>query len=279
MNALDPRIISVSIEVNGQTKTYTASGNSPLNITATGTKYGNSLQNECVVTIDNLDLDTQDYLLTTTSPYNLNRTPKTVTVKAGRESYGTAVIYVGNIVNVNVSQPPDITTTLKCLTGNFLKGNILSRNQPASVTMKQLSNQIAQDGNFVLNFQATDKNIANYNSSGTALSQIELLGQSGNINAFIDDNTLVVKNAFIPLTGTTRILSAETGMIGIPEFTEQGIRVKFLVDNQTRLGGGLEIQSAQYPATNGQYVIYKLGFQITSRDVPFYYIAEAARRR
>ncbi len=97
--------------------------------------------------------------------------------------------------------------------------------------MQQLSKQIAQDGNFVLNFQATDKNIANYNSSGTALGQIELLGQSGNINAFIDDNTLVVKNAFIPLTGTTRILNAETGMIGIPEFTEQKRikRIKYFI--------------------------------------------------
>ncbi len=55
-----------------------------------GTKYGNSLQNECVVTIDNLDKQTQDYLLTETSPYNKNRTPKTVTVRAGRESYGNS---------------------------------------------------------------------------------------------------------------------------------------------------------------------------------------------
>ena len=68
-------------------------------------------------------------------------------------------------------------------------------------------------------------------------------------------------------------------MIGIPEFTEQGVKVKFLVDNQTKLGGGIEIRSVQYPATNGQYSIYKLGFQIASREQPFYYIAEAARRR
>ena len=274
-NVLDPRVVSVTIEVNGQTKTYS----SPLNITATGTKYGNALQNECVVTISNLDKNTLDYLLTETSPYNLNRTPKTITVKAGRESYGTSIIYVGNIVNVIVSQPPDVTVTMKCLTGNFLKGNIISRNQPGQATLKQLSQQIAQDGNFVLNFQANDKNIGNYQFGGGALNQVTLLGLSGNINAFIDDNTLIVKNALIPLTGTLRILSAETGMIGIPEFTEQGIKVKFLVDNQTKLGGGLRIQSTQYPAANGDYVIYKLGFQITSRDIPFYYIAEAARRR
>ena len=56
-------------------------------------------------------------------------------------------------------------------------------------------------------------------------------------------------------------------------------KVKMLLDNQTRLGGGLRITSNIYPAVNGEYVIYKLGFQISSRDTPFYYIAEAARRR
>ena len=123
MQALDPRIIRISIEVNGKLKIYS----SPLRLTANGTKYGNALQNECVATIDNLDRETQDYLLTETSPYNLNRTPKTIIIEAGRVSYGTAVIYRGNIVSVIVGQPPDITVTLKCLTGNFIKGNIITR--------------------------------------------------------------------------------------------------------------------------------------------------------
>ena len=272
---LDPRIIRVSIEVNGVTKTYS----SPFAITANGTKFANSLQNECEIVIENLDRATQDYILTETSPYNMNRTPKAVTVEAGRQSYGTAVIYRGNIVSSNVTQPPDIGIVLKCLTGNFIKGNIITRNQPGSAKLSQISKQVAQDTNTLLNFQATDKNIANYSYAGPALKQVELVGAMGGINVFIDDNTLVVKDAFVPLTNTLRILNAETGMIGIPEFTEQGIKVKFLLDNRTTLGGSLRIESKQYPAANGDYVIYKLGFQIATRDTPFYYIAEAARRR
>lgn len=271
--AFDLRIVKISIEVNGQLKTYS----SPMQITANGTKYANALQSECTVTIDNLDKPTQDFLLTETSPYNLNRTPKTIIVEAGRESYGTAVIYKGNIVNAIVSQPPDITVTLKCLTGNFIKGNVISRTQPGSATVSQISQQIAQDTNTVLNFQATDKNVGNYAFSGGALDQISALGTLGNYNVFIDNDTLIVKDALIPISGSTRILSAETGMIGIPEFTERGLKVKMLIDNQTRLGGALDIRSTQYPAANGIYIIYKLGFQIASRDTPFYYIAEAAR--
>ena len=273
MQALDPRIIKVSIEVNGKIKTYS----SPLALTAMGNKYGNALQNDCVVTLDNLDRETQDYLMTETSPYNFNRTPKIVTIEAGRESYGTAVIYKGNIVSAVVSQPPDVSVTLKCLTGNFVKGNIITRNQPGQATYKQICEQIALDTGTILNFQATDKNISNYSFAGAALDQVVVAGNLGSFNVFIDNDTLVVKDAAIPITGKTKILSAETGMVGIPEFTERGIKVKFLMDNQTVLGGALDIRSKQYKAVNGIYVIYKLGFQITSRDNPFYYIAEAAR--
>jgi len=273
--ALDPRIIKVSIEVNGVFRTYT----SPLNIKANGSKYANALQNECLVTITNLDRSVQDYLLTETSPYNLNRTPKTLILEVGRESYGTAVIYRGNIVNVIVSQPPDIGTTMKCLTGNFIKGNVSSFNQPGSATVNQIANSISQSIGVQLNFQATDKSVSNYQFGGGPLKQVQALNSLGNYNAFIDNDTLFIKDAFIPLMGPERIISSSTGMIGIPEFTEQGVKVKFLIDNQTTIGSGIEIQSTQYPAANGHYVIYKLDFEVATRDTPFYYIAQAARRR
>ena len=273
--ALDPRIVKLTIIVNGVSKTYS----DPLNIIASGTKYGNALQNEATITISNLDKVTQDYILTETSPYILNRTAKTVILEAGRESTGTAIVFKGNITNSGITQPPDIGITLKCLTGNFLKGNVLARSQGASATISQIAAQVAQDTNTTLNFQATDKSVANYSFSGGSLKQVEAVESLGNYNAFIDNDTLIIKDAFIPLRNTLRILNADTGMVGIPEFTEQGIKVKMLMDNQIVLGGGLRIESKIYPAINGDYVIYKLGFDITSRDIPFYYIAEAARRR
>lgn len=275
MNEIDPRIVRVSIEVDGKLKIFS----SPFSITVTGTRYGNPLQNEAEVLLENIDRATQDYILTITSPYNLNYTPKIIRVEAGRVSYGTALIYEGNVVTSSVTQPPDIGIHLRCLTGNFIKGNIITRNQPGLATFKQISQQIARDTNTILRFEATNKNISNYAFSGAALNQVTEINRFGNINAFIDNNILVVKDALIPLTNTLRILNSRTGMIGIPEFTEQGIKVKFLIDNRTTLGGSLRIQSTQYPATNGDYVIYKLSFQIASRDTPFYYIAEAARRR
>lgn len=273
MAELDPRIVKVTVDIDGLERTF----ETPLAITATGVKYANALQNQCEITIFNMRKALRDQLLTETSPYNLNKTPKRVTLEAGRESYGTSVIYVGNVVYCSVSQPPDIGITMHCLTGNFLKGNILSRTQPGTATIEQISKQLAQDNELLLDYQATDKNVSNFNYSGSSMQHVEALAALGGINVFVNDNTLYVKDAWVPLTGKVREVSANKGMVGIPEFTERGVRVTFLMDGNDDLGGSLVLESKLYPSANGTYVIYKLGFQVTSRDTPFYYIAEAAR--
>jgi hypothetical protein len=274
-NELDPRIIKVSLEVNGRIKTYST----PFYIQATGTKFANSLQNESNIIIANLDRETQDYILTETTPYNRNNTIKSITVEAGRQSYGTAIIYTGNIIYSSLSQPPDVGITLKCLTGNFLKTQVVGVSQSGQATTQQISASVANLTGLILRYEATTKNISNYNFSGSGINQIAELNNLGGINAYQDDGVLVVKDAGVPLRNTLKIVSPSTGMIGIPEFTEQGIKVKFLLDNRVLIGGLIRIQSNIYPAANGEYVIYKLSFEICTRDTPFYYIAEAQRIR
>lgn len=273
MEALDPRLVRVGIQIGSNSvKWY-----DKLAITASGTKYGNSNQNECEVSITNMDKATRDYILTETSPFNKNRTTKKLIVEAGRVSYGLSRIFVGDITNCTITQPPDITLKLKALTGNHQSGNVIGRNQAATASLKQISKGVADDLGLSLDFQATDKSISNYSFSGGALKQVNKLGETGLVDAYVDDDTLVVKDMNVPLTGKLRVLNLDTGMIGIPELTEHGIAVKFLLDNQTTLGSALDITSILNPSLNGQYVIYKLGFDIANRDTPFYFTAECKR--
>ncbi|EJF89120.1 baseplate hub protein [Bartonella tamiae] len=66
-------------------------------------------------------------------------------------------------------------------------------------------------------------------------------------------------------------------MIGIPEITEQGINVQMLFDNQTAIGGAIDVQSTLNPALNGAYEIYKLAYELSSHETQWYYRAEAKR--
>lgn len=272
MTELDPRLLRIGIEINGQLTLYEG-----LTMTASGTKYANANQNECEVKITNLDQATRDYLLTETSPFNKNKRRKLLTVEAGRVSTGYSLVFAGDITNATGAQPPDITMTLKAATGDFAKGQIIASSMPGVTPLRNIAARVAQDLGLSLTFQATPKQISNYSFTGSAVKQVEQLGTMGRVNAYVDDKALIVKNYNSPLENRTRELNLDTGMIGIPEFTEHGIKVKMLFDARTTLGGGINITSKLNPAANGLYTVFKLGFELASRSDPWYYIAECTR--
>ena len=272
MADLDPRLLRLGVEINGTLRFY-----EDLAITASGTKYANPNQGECTVTVTNLQREVRDFILTEGSPFNLNRRQKRITVEVGRVSTGYSLLYTGNIFRSSVSQPPDQVVSIRALSGQFQKTRIVSNSLPGVVPLSQIAQRVATDNSLRLDFQATDRTLSDYRFTGSALQQVVKLDELTGINAFIDNNTLYIKNDSAPLAGRLRVLTPRTGLVGIPEITEQGIKVTMLYDNQTDIGGALEIQSDRYPLLNGRYIIYKLLFQIANRDTPFYLTAEARR--
>lgn len=269
---LDPRLLRISVEIDGRLKSYEG-----LAMTASGTKYANANENECEVKITNLDKATRDYLLTETSPFNKVRKRKLLRVEAGRVSTGYGLVYQGDITNAVGAQPPDIALTLKAATGDFAKGHVVARSQPGKAPLRNVAARIAQDMGLSLTYQADEKQISNYSHTGAAAKQVVTLGQLGRVNAYVDDGTLVVKNWNTPLANRLRDVNIDTGMIGIPEFTETGVKVKMLYDNQITLGGALRVKSILNPAANGLYTVNKISFELASRDTSFYAIVEATR--
>lgn len=272
MSKLDPRIIRVGIEVDGQLRMY-----EDLWIAVNVVKFANSLQNEAQLQIANLSKDARDHILTETSPYNRSRRRKRCVIEAGRVSTGAARIYTGDICEATVSQPPDITLSMKCRTGWAMQGNMGSLSMPPYSNLSSIAAAVAQSADLPLVFQAEDKQIANFSYAGAVGGQVGKLGESGGVNAYIDDDTLIVKSSNKALDGSDHALSERTGMIGIPELTDQGVRVKFLFDNRAKLGGRLAIDSKINPSLNGNYIIYKLSYSLATRAVPFYCVAECRR--
>lgn len=273
MGSFDPRILRIGVEIGGQMNVYDG-----LWVTASGKKFANPLQNECEIRIANLRKESRDYLLTETSPFNDTQQRKRVFVDAGRESFGTFRVFEGDITACSPSQPPDITLTLKAKTGQFSKGNVIAQAHAPSTALSEIARAVAASLSLPLVFEAKDKNIANYSFTGGALRQVDKLAQAGGVSAYVDDDTLIVRDYNVPLNQVTHTLNSKSGLIGIPEPTEQGVRVKFFLDPATKLGGELVLESEINPSVNGSYVIYELAFDLSTRDVPFYYIAECKRK-
>lgn len=270
---IDSRLVRLGIEISGKMHFY-----SDLAITANGIKFGNPNQGQCEVTITNLQRSVRDYILTETSPFNRNRTPKRLTLEAGRTSTGLSLIYTGNIFRSSISQPPDQTLTIKCLTGQYLKQNMVHVSFPESVPLSRIAHNVAEKNNLPLLFEAKERSINNFSFAGSALKLVDALASLGDIDVFVDNDLLVVKNTNTARQGKTIVLSPETGLVGIPEPTETGIRLIMLFDHRVNVGSSVNLKSQLYPTFNGRYVIYKLAFQIANRDTAFYLTADCRRQ-
>jgi len=273
---IDPRILKLVVSVGTIQYTFEDKGDiaTPgLWMSAKGSKYANQIQNECTIEISNLATNDKNFILTETSPFNQNAENKSFSVYAGRVSTGYALVYSGDIVIGKSSQVPDVTLSLKSLTGNAQKKIVKGRTGSIKSKMSEISKAVADDLGLQLNFQAADKTIGNYAFSGSQLREVDKLGAMGNVNAYVDDGQLVVKNWNSPLSNTAVLVSEYDGMIGVPELTEEGVQVTFLFNNIAQLGGELELMSTSNPSLNGNYTIVKLSFDLTNRDTFFYYTA------
>ncbi|HEK0316231.1 TPA: hypothetical protein SMO78_003699, partial [Proteus mirabilis] len=235
---MDLRRIRVGIEVAGRLQWYEG-----LRIKANGTKYANPLQNECTVSIDGLNAHTRDYLLTETSPYHKSKQTRRLYLEVGRVNTGLFRIFTGDIVSAEIASPPDVTLTIKAKTNNASSGDIVSSSGGAMQKMSEIASSVAKDCKVRLDFQATDKNIANWYFCGSALQQVQRLQEAGNVKAFIDDDTLFVKDDDKALKSRLRILNMNSGMVGIPKATEKGLSVTYLIDGASELGGMLRLES------------------------------------
>lgn len=248
-----------------------------MRVQASGTKYANPLQNECTVSIDGLNATTRNWLLTETSPYNKRKQPARLILEAGRISTGVFRLFFGDIVSAESSSPPDVTLSLKAKTGNGSARDIVTTSFGAMSKLSDIAARIARDCGVRLDFQATDKYVANWYFCGATLKLVERLQDAGGVKAFIDDDVLYVKDADKAVKGRIKIVNQNSGMVGLPKGTEKGLDVSWLIDGESSLGGTLRLESKFNPTLNGDYLIEQLKFNIASHDNPFFYQATCKR--
>lgn len=281
MGAFDDRIFKV-IFTYGETQvtidTTTGDTNNPPFITASGTMRANPLQNECSIQIANLSAELRNQLLTQLTPWNLNQERKSVQLFAGRVSTGFFLLYQGDITGCSASMPPDIILSIKSQANQWYKYDIIAQSQ--NVQNAAVSNIVQNAANgmgLTPRFEATDKQVSNYSYSGSRIKEIDNIAQLGSYDVYTTGNTLVCKDKGKPLAEASHTISAQTGMISTPQPTEYGARVVTLLTPGALIGGTFTLDSKINPLLNGDYTIYQYGFQIASRDAPFYTILDGTQ--
>lgn len=276
MKAFDDRLIELEISLDGKTLKY----DQGFEIVAAGVHYKNGNLGECTLRIDNILKSDRDFIVTKTSPFNLQRSLASVKLRVGRESYGTFQMVSGSMAACSSTQPPDIGLILHSMSKGDLRGFVESYSAKPTTSLLSICMDIALAAGLTLDFQAKNtKQITNYHFTGPIGKQIDNLNRLG-VEAHIaaGSNTLIVTDPKTPLNMTPIQVNSNTGMVGVPEITERGVRVKMLITNEVQIGAPVVLTSKVNPAVNGEWYIYQLEFEVASRIEPFYWIMYMAKK-
>lgn len=267
-SAFDPRLVQVTLTIDGQIISFT-----DLDIRASGTKYRGALANTCNLRISNLTREQRQFILTQASPIRKveDMTPIGLKLEIGRQSSGLFTLFEGDVFQGGVTQPPDIGILLYSLTNNIKQLQTTAVNFDSTVDLQVVAKKVADDLGLQLEFQALPRNILNYSFTGSPNKQVQKLNEVGGVVAFIDNSTLVVIDTDKPRNDTIRLINLNTGMVGVPQPTPEGVTVQMMADSTVRCGDMVQIASDINPGVNGNFIIQKLDYEIANRDVPFYY--------
>lgn len=274
MTVLNSRIVRVGIQIEQDFQLFEG-----LDIRCTGQHFAAAESSACKIQISNLTRDQKNFILTRASPLGLSksrRSPVLVTLDVGRagvNGFEPFRLFQGYCWASGVTMPPDIGIILESTTNNAQASTLQPFDYGQAASLRSIATFISLYYGLNLNFTATDKMIANFHYTGGLQDALNKLRLCGLIRVQLTGLLLKVYDIgkyagkVPPFT-----LSTSTGMVSIPEVTENGVKVSMLIRPEPQIGGPITIQSQVNPAVNNiPLYISTMNFHVTSRDDPFWY--------
>lgn len=244
-------------------------------------KFQGSVMNKAHIDIANLAREDVEYLTTYTSYALAVQQRKRLRISAGYEGQDVALLFDGDISEALPTAPPDVWLKCQAISGYYNNQTLLTKSIDSPTSVKQLALNIANTLGLELDWRASsEKTIGSFNYIGGGSKLINEFNRLGNFIAFEEDGKLKVVDKIIKadkLAASAKVLSAESGLIDMPQPNALGLSAKMLLDPTVACGSLVKLESKRIPAANGFYWVYKLTHEGGLRENSFYTTIEARR--
>lgn len=239
------------------------------------------------IAIANLSREDVEYLTTYTSPYIDQSKKKRINVFAGYESTGVGMIFSGDIYSALPEGLPDTWLNIEAKTEYFNQQNIITMSQ-SKMNTKSIATIVANQLNLALVWRSkSQKFIDAFNFTGAKAKLLNRLNELDSFTAFIDNDSLIVidNNEQPPETSTTKkegyvkVINGDSGLIGLPQPDEHGVKIKVLLDPTVNLGDWFKLESERLPIINGFYQVYEMTYDFATREPQYYLEIYGQNRR
>lgn len=233
------------------------------------------------ISIANLSREDVEYLTTYTSPYVDQSKKKRINVFAGYESTGVGMIFSGDIYSALPGGLPDTWLNIEAKTEYFNQQNIITLAQGRMNTKSLASVAANQLGVNLVWRSKSEKFIDAFNFTGAKAKLLNRINKLDNFHAYIDNNTLYVvdkdeqppeesNTSTTKKTGYVKVINGDSGLIGLPQPDEYGVKIKVLLDPSVNLADWFKLESKRLPIVNGFYQVYEMTYDFATREPQYY---------
>ena len=229
-----------------------------LPVSVTVTKQGGEAKNKASVTVDNLKLETATQL-TTLAFKRLETYNNVIQIDAGSQGAELSTIFIGEITSaVPVMSDSKLSLKIEALAGYY---PALIPSTPTSVqentTVEKLMKQFADEAGYSFENKGITASIANSVFVGSPVEKAKTLARQADVDLLIDDNKFTIQPFEAPKDGQIPLLSKNTGLIGYPSFSNEGINCKSVFNDKLKVGSYFKLESI-LPHANGEWQITKV---------------------
>ena len=188
-----------------------------------------------------------------------------ILIEAGEKGEELSVVFKGDITSAaaDFSSAPDVSMKFQALTAGW---SVLIADSPTSVqgeaTAASLIAQFAKQAGYAFINEGVTESVRNSTYNGSPVQKAEQVADEVGVELLMDDETWTLMPWGKP-RGDAVLLTANSGMIGYPSFTQDGITATCFYDPRLKLGGQVKIESI-VPRATGYWKITKLSHDLAA---------------
>lgn len=232
-------------------------------------KPGEPDQNKATVEMYNLSMDAMRDM-TTLSFRPLQTKKNLIVIFAGDETEGMSQCFAGEIdtAYADFSGAPTIKMHIEAAAGSYPS---LKASPPIAVKGSQsaasLIEQFAKESGYTFRNNGVSASVKNAVLNGSPVQKMRAVAGMVGCELLIDDNVVKIQPYDKGLDeGNAVLMSKDSGMLGYPTFTSEGISLKCLYNPDLQLGGMIEVDTV-VPGAKGTWKITKLSHSLVANAI------------
>lgn len=261
--AFNRKVIKITLVLGGKEEAFTSDNKNKLS--ATGLRISAEITNgngapspSARVRVYGLPIETMSKLLRI-KWREVTALKNSITIEAGEQGGDLVTVFKGGITFAypDLAEAPNVSLVVTAQTAVLENmQSTAAESYEGSQEVINIMGNICQRMGYTLEDNGVSQQLDNVYLCNSDIKKIQWLAESANLDLYVESNHIAVTNKGQPRKIKIPVITPDTGLIGYPTPTMQGIQFQCFYDPLIRFGGLVRIKDSLIDVCNGDWLIY-----------------------